>query len=65
MKIFGIIFILIGVLLIISNKRAGESCAEFQKGWGLEGHTAIVVDRLINVIGGLMFLGVGLLLLFK
>ena len=55
----GVAFLLLGTISIIYNKRSADRFAEFQKGWGLEGHTAVVVGRLISILGGLMFVVVG------
>ena len=62
MKILAIAFLLLGSLSIVYNKKSGDSYAKFQKGWGLEGRTAILVGRLISIFGGLMFVAIGLLI---
>src|SRR5258705_10940204 len=56
---------LVGLLSIFYYKQGAESYAEFQKGWGLERRTAILVGRLIGIVGGLLFVGFGLLIMVK
>jgi|KBSMisStaDraftv2_1062788.scaffolds.fasta_scaffold555177_2 hypothetical protein len=65
MKILAIAFMLLGSLSIICNKKSGDSYAEFQKGWGLEGRSAILVGRLISIFGGLMLVAIGLLIVLR
>ena len=65
MKILGIAFLLLGTLSIVYNKAGANSYAQFQKGWGLQGPTAILVGRLIGVIGGLMFAALGLFIITR
>jgi hypothetical protein len=64
-KILGFGLVLLGVLAIVYNKQNGKLYADFQKGWGLEGRTAVLVGRLIAFLGGLMFVVVGLLIAFS
>jgi len=61
--IIGPLVILLGLFSIITNKRGAESYAEFQKGWGLQGNTALLVGRLLCIFGGLFLIGVGLLMI--
>ena len=65
MIILGVAFLLLGTLSIIYNKQGAHSYAEFQKGWGLEGRSALLIGRLIGILGGLIFVGLGLLIIFK
>jgi hypothetical protein len=65
MKFLGFFFLLLGALSIIYNKAGANSYAEFQKGWGLEGHRAIFVGRLIGILGGLILASLGLFMLLK
>jgi hypothetical protein len=65
LKILGVAFLLLGTISIIYNKRSADRYAEFQKGWGLEGRNGVVVGRLISILGGLMFVVIGLLCLSK
>lgn len=65
MKLLGILFVLVGLLSIFYSKQGAESYAEFQKGWGLERRTAILAGRLIGIVGGLLFVGFGLLIILK
>ncbi|HEX6716314.1 MAG TPA: hypothetical protein VF088_04350 [Pyrinomonadaceae bacterium] len=65
MKILGTMFLILGTVSIIYNKQSGQSYAAFQKGWGLEGRTAIVVGRLIALIGGFLFMVIGLLIVYQ
>lgn len=56
---------MLGALSIIYNKQGADRYAEFQKGWGLEGRTAILVGRLISILGGLLIIGIGLLIIVR
>ena len=49
------------LLSIVTHK---QSFAEFQKGWGLEGRTALLFGRSLCIVGGLILIGVGLLMIF-
>lgn len=61
--LFGTLFVLWGVVSIVFNKRGGKWYAAFQKGWGL-GKSAFSVGRFISVFGGLMFVIIGLIMIF-
>ena len=65
MTILGIIFLLMGILSIFYNKQGAEGYVQFQNGWGLDRQRAILVGRLIGIFGGVMFIGIGLLLILK
>ena len=56
---------LLGSPSSIYNKKSGDSYAEFQKGWGLEGPSAILIGRLISIFGGLMLVAIGLLIVLR
>jgi len=64
-KILGIGFLLFGAFSIIYYKQSAKSYAEFQKGWGLTERTALIVGRVIAVLGGLMLVGAGVLMIIK
>lgn len=64
-KIAGFAFLLLGTLSIIYNKQGAHAYSEFQKGWGLEERTAILIGRLLGLLGGLLFVGLGLLIILK
>lgn len=65
MIILGILFVVLGVVSVIYNKAGAELYAEFQKGWGLQGRAAIVTGRLIGILGGLMFVALGIRLVLN
>ena len=56
---------LLGSPSSIYNKKSGDSYAEFQKGGGLEGRSAILIGRLISIFGGLMLVAIGLLIVLR
>ena len=64
-KILGCAFLLLGTLSIIYNKHGAHAYAEFQKGWGLAERKAILIGRLLGLLGGLLFVGLGLLIILK
>jgi len=59
---FGALFVLWGIVCIVFNKQGGKMYAAFQKGWGL-GKSAFAVGRFISVLGGLMFVIIGLIMI--
>ena len=64
MHILGALFILVGLLSIITHKEGTKSFVEFQKGWGLEGNTAVLFGRFLCIFGGLFLIALGLLMIF-
>ena len=65
MIILGILFLAFGIISIIYNKAGADHYAEFQKGWGLRGRAATVTGRLIGIVGGLIFVALGIFLVVK
>jgi hypothetical protein len=58
----GIIFVLMGVLSLIYNKRSGRGYAET---WGRRLKHGYAVGRFISILGGALLLSAGLLMLFR
>jgi hypothetical protein len=62
--IAGALFVLVGLISIITYKQGTQSFVEFQKDWGLQGRSAFLFGRFLTIVGGLMLIGVGLVMIF-
>lgn len=60
-KIAGGIIFLLGIVCLVYNKRSAQ---DYAKTWGRRLKHGYVVGRLVSISGGLLFMLLGVLMLF-